>query len=99
LRCSWRGHRKEDFKTHSIKHHDSDPGVGPCHIYDPKMILDHIKEGTPVEAAAEYALGLVTIKAYELGLMKEWDCLEYSSHNFHSQVSEIVLFRACRPDF
>jgi hypothetical protein len=71
--------------------------VGPGHIYDSKMILDRIKDGTSIEAAAEHALGLVTIKAHELGLAKEWDCPEYLSPNFHSQVSEIV-FRTCNPN-
>jgi hypothetical protein len=36
------------------------------------MILDWIKDGTPIEMAADYALGFVSEKARELGFEEEW---------------------------
>jgi hypothetical protein len=57
------------------EHPDADPNVGPRHVYDTKMILDWIKDGTPVKTAAGYALGFVSEKAHELGLVEEWEDL------------------------
>jgi hypothetical protein len=56
-------------------HPGADPKVGPCHVYETKMILGWIKDGTPVETAAEYALGFVSKKAHELGLVEDWENL------------------------
>jgi len=73
--CLWRGHRKEEFKTHLRVHPGSDPGVSPCPIYDLKLVLNLIKEGIPFEAAAGHALELVLEKARELGFTEEWSNL------------------------
>jgi hypothetical protein len=51
------------------------PDVDPCLIYDTKMILDWIKDGTPVATAAGYALDLVSERARELGFVAEWSDL------------------------
>jgi len=60
---------------HLRQHPDLDRTVGPCNIYDTKMILDWIKAGTPFETAASFALGLVSYKAHELGFVEEWEDL------------------------
>jgi len=73
--CLWRGHRKEEFKTHLRVHPGSDPEVAPCPIYDVKMIMNCIKDGIPVETAARYALEFVSEKARELGFTEEWSNL------------------------
>ncbi len=39
------------------------------------MVLDWIKDGTPVETAATYALDFVSEKAWELGFVEEWENL------------------------
>jgi len=70
--CPWRGHRKEDFKTHLREHPGSDPNVGPCLVYEIDLVLDWIKEGTPVETAATYALDFVSERALVLGFVEEW---------------------------
>jgi len=45
--CLWRGHRKEEFKTHCSRvHPNSDPEVSPCHIYDVKTVVNQITDGT-----------------------------------------------------
>jgi hypothetical protein len=75
LRCTWRGHRKEDFRAHLKEHPSADPKVEPCHVYDSKVVLDWIKDGTPVETAAGYALDFVSEKARELGFVEEWEDL------------------------
>lgn len=72
LPCTWRGHRKEEFKTHLRAHPVSDPEVDPSPIYDAKMVLGWIKDGTPVETAVGYALDLVSERAHELGFVNEW---------------------------
>jgi hypothetical protein len=53
-------------------HPGADPKVGPCQVYDTKIILERIKAGTPVETAKVYALGFVSEKADELGFVEEW---------------------------
>lgn len=73
--CAWRGHRKDEFRTHLRVHPGLGPDVDPCPIYDTKMILDWIKDGTPVETAAGYALDLVSERARELGFVAEWSDL------------------------
>jgi len=73
--CPWRGHRKENFKTHLRAHPGADPNFGPFHVYETKVILGWIKDGTPVEIAAAYALGFVSEKAHELGLVEDWENL------------------------
>jgi hypothetical protein len=70
--CPWRGHRKEDFKTHLREHPGADGKADPFHVYEAKMILDWIKDGTPVETAAGYALEFVSERARELGFVEEW---------------------------
>jgi len=57
---------------HLRVHPGSDPEVDPCPIYETKMILDWIKDGTSVETAAGYALDLVSERARELGFVEEW---------------------------
>jgi hypothetical protein len=71
-RCPWRGHRREEFKTH-LKEHPNFPQTDPCHIYDTKIVLDLIRNGTPVEVAAKFALDFVSEKAHELGFVDEWE--------------------------
>jgi Zinc finger, C2H2 type len=72
-RCSWRGHRKEDFQKHL-----NDQKCGPkperkqYEIYLTDLILDWILEGVPVERAARYALDFVAERALELGKGEEW---------------------------
>jgi hypothetical protein len=39
------------------------------------MVLDWIKDGTPIETAAGYALDFVLEKARELGFVEEWEDL------------------------
>ena len=56
-------------------HPGSDPNVSPGLIYEAKLILDWIKDGTSVETAAGYALGLVSERARELGFVEEWSNL------------------------
>jgi len=56
-------------------HPGADPNFGPCHVYETKMILGWIKDGTPVETAAAYALSFVSEKAHELGLVEDWENL------------------------
>lgn len=56
-------------------HPGADPSVGPYPVYETKMILGWIKDGTPIEVAAAYALGFVSVKAHELGLVKDWENL------------------------
>jgi hypothetical protein len=75
LPCAWRGHRKEDFRTHLKEHLGADPTVGPRHVYDAKTILDWIKAGATVETAGAYAVNFVSEKARELGFEKEWEDL------------------------
>lgn len=70
--CSWRGHRKEEFRKHLRVHPGSDAGADPCPIYNTNLILDFIEKGTPIETAAGYALGLVSERARELGFVAEW---------------------------
>ena len=70
--CTWRGHRKEDFKTHLELHPGTDPEVEPCLIYETRVVIDWIKNGTSVEMAARYALGFVSERARELGFEEEW---------------------------
>jgi hypothetical protein len=57
------------------EHPDADPTVGPRHVYNTKAVLEWIKDGTPVETAAGYALGFVSEKAHELGFVGEWEDL------------------------
>jgi hypothetical protein len=57
------------------EHPEADPKVEPCHVYDSKLVLEWIKDGTPVETAAGYALGFVSEKARELGFVEEWEDL------------------------
>lgn len=73
--CPWRGHRKENFKTHLRAHPGADLNFGPCRVYETKTILGWIKDGTPVEIAAAYALAFVSEKAHELGLVEDWENL------------------------
>ena len=70
--CLWRGHHEEEFETHLRAHPDSDPEVAPCSIYERKINMDFIKDGTPVKTAAGYALDLVSEMARELGFVEEW---------------------------
>jgi len=56
-------------------HPGADPNFGPRHVYETKTILGWIKGGTPIEIAAAYALGFVSEKAHELGLVDEWENL------------------------
>jgi hypothetical protein len=56
-------------------HPDADLNFGPCRVYETKTILGWIKDGTPVEIAAAYALGFVSEKAHELGLVEDWENL------------------------
>jgi hypothetical protein len=72
LPCAWRGHRKEDFKAHLEEHHGADPKAGLCQVYDTRMVLDWIKDGSSIETAKVYALGFVSEKAHELGFVEEW---------------------------
>ena len=39
------------------------------------MVVDWIKDGTPVKTAAGYALGLVSERARGLGFVEEWEDL------------------------
>jgi hypothetical protein len=48
-----------------------EPGV----IYNIKMILDFIKDGTPVRTAEQYARDFVAVRALELGKVEEWEDL------------------------
>lgn len=70
--CPWRGHRREDFRTHLNLHPSTDPEVEPRLVYDTRMVLDWIKSGTSVETAAGYALDFVLEKAQELGFEEKW---------------------------
>src|SRR5712691_8367902 len=70
--CTWRGHRKEDFRTHLRLHPGTDPKVESCLVYNTGVVLDWIKSGISIETAANYALGFVSEKARELGFEEEW---------------------------
>lgn len=70
--CPWRGRRREEFRTHLNIHPGTDPEVEPCLVYNTRMVLDWIKDGTSVETAAGYALSFVSEKARELGFEEEW---------------------------
>jgi|SRR5712672_1463825 len=76
--CPWRGHRKEDLKTHlRVEHAAADPTndalTGSLQvIYDTSIVLDMIKNGATIDIAAGIALALVSEKAHELGMVEEW---------------------------
>ncbi|KAI0249358.1 hypothetical protein BJV78DRAFT_699727 [Lactifluus subvellereus] len=69
--CYWRGGRKDEFNTHSKKCHPGDerePGV----IYDLKLVVGYIDDGSPVRRAEKYVLDFVAERALELGKVEEW---------------------------
>ena len=72
--CTWRGHHKDGFKKHLREHPSLDPNVGPCLIYEIKLVQDWIKDRTPVKTAATYTLDFISDKALELGFVEEWKC-------------------------
>ncbi|KAI9507414.1 hypothetical protein F5148DRAFT_1149748 [Russula earlei] len=74
--CPWRGNRREDFRAHLRERHaGSDPKHDLCFIYDTKMVLDWIRNGSSAAIVANIAVGLVSQKAHELGLVEEWEDL------------------------
>jgi hypothetical protein len=69
--CRWRGARGDEFKAHLRKRHPGNDGE-PSHIYDTKLVLGYIKDGTPVRRVQKYALDFVLERALELGKTEEW---------------------------
>ncbi|KAI0250316.1 hypothetical protein BJV78DRAFT_590033 [Lactifluus subvellereus] len=76
--CRWRGHRREDLKSHREAHLNRQ-NCGPklsreqYTIYDIDLVLGWILDDKQsVEKAARYALDFVSEKAQELGIEEEW---------------------------
>ncbi|KAH9967308.1 hypothetical protein BC827DRAFT_1173118 [Russula dissimulans] len=74
--CFLRFSRKEDLTKHlDEKGHgqdDTEQDREQYEIYDARLILDLIREGTPLEVVREYADNFVKERARELGKEKLW---------------------------
>jgi hypothetical protein len=70
--CSWTGNRIDIFRRHYAEHdhhgpYDRVPKREAFEIYDPRELIDRIRDGTVnVDVAADIALGLVRVKAEQL---------------------------------
>lgn len=73
--CAWRGNRQDAFRTHWHRedlrsYHEQfgfTPEQGQIETYNPKEILDKIKDGTiPLLKGQEDAVLLVQIQSYQL---------------------------------
>jgi hypothetical protein len=79
--CFWRGSRREELVRHSEKSECALTFEKPhkriqyriYQIYDTKLILDWILDDLlPVNIAANFALGFVKERAWELGREEVW---------------------------
>ena len=58
-----------------MQHAAADDGTPGSLVYDPSVVLDLINNGTPIGIAADIALALVSEKAWELGMVAQWEDL------------------------
>jgi hypothetical protein len=72
--CRWRGAHKDQFKKHLQVSHPGDDRE-PGSIYDTKLVLGYIEEGSPVQNVEKFVLDFVAERAIELRKVEEWEDL------------------------